>query len=320
VPRISLVVVVTIMTGLVVPVRGDYPLSVPVPPGRPAPLYQRYQVAARDGLRLVVHDCAPVKRQADQPIVLFLHGIGMHAVPYAAIAAGFTTQGIVLVAPDLRGHGLSEGTRGVLAPPHVLRADVGAVYESIEKRYPGAPVVLIGDSMGGLLAADYAWRGERRLAGLALLVPAFGVADGLLEKNLFSLGEMLTSRRVPLGTPDQIHSCTRNPAFARARLADPLALNEVSLSYVMNIARMQRDWPAAAAEVNFPLYVVVAGKDRVVDNKATRKVYDRTATPAPEKIWRSYQDASHTVCWDPDTPAIIGDLARWVLQKARRER
>jgi alpha-beta hydrolase superfamily lysophospholipase len=86
----------------------------------------------------------------------------------------------------------------------------------------------------------------------------------------------------------------------------------------MEIGRMQRDWPAAAAEMTVPLYVVVAGKDRVVDNKATKKAFDRAATPTPEKVWRYYQDASHTVCWDPDTPAIIADLSRWVLQRASR--
>ncbi len=316
--RVSWLVAAAVLTGSGFPARADYPLSIPVPPGQPAPVYQRYMVAARDGLKLVVHDWAPAKRQAGMPVVLFVHGIGMHGAPYAAIAAGFTSQGIALVAPDLRGHGLSEGARGNLAPPHVLRADIGAVYEAIDKRYPGAPVVLVGDSMGGLLAADYAWHGERRLAGLGLLVPAFGVYEGLLEKNILGLGEMLTTRRVPLGTPDQIHGCTRSPAFARARLADPLALNEVRLAYVMNIGRMQRDWPAAAPEVNLPLYIVVGGKDRVVDNKATKKVFDHAAMPGPEKTWRSYPDASHTVCWDPDTPAIIDGLARWVLQKASR--
>jgi alpha-beta hydrolase superfamily lysophospholipase len=318
--RIPWAGVAAVLSSFVVQARGEYPLSIPVPPGKPTPVAQHYQVAARDGIKLAVHEWAPVQRQAGQPVVLFLHGIGMHGAPYAAIAAGFTSHGIVLVAPDLRGHGQSEGTRGILVEPHVLRADVGAVYEAIEKRYPDAGVVLVGDSMGGLLAADYAWRGERRLAGVALLVPAFGVYEGLLERNLLGLGEVLTSRRVALGTPDQIHGCTRNPDFARARLADALALNEVRLSYVMNIGRMQREWPRAAAEMTLPLYVIVAGNDRIVDNKATKKVFDRAATPAPEKISRNYKDASHTVCWDPDTPALIDDLARWVLRKASRER
>jgi alpha-beta hydrolase superfamily lysophospholipase len=293
---------------------ADYPISIPVPPGSPAPVYQRYQAPARDGLKLMIHEWALAKRAPRDPVVLFLHGIGMHGSPYAAIAAGFTSQGIVLVAPDLRGHGQSEGNRGILVEPFVLRADVGAVFEQIEHRYPGAPVVLMGDSMGGLLAADYGWRGERRLAGLALLVPAFGVNESLMEKNLLGLGEVLTTRRVALGTPEQINGCTRNPGFAKARLADPLALNDVRLSYVMTLGRLQREWPRAAAEIIMPLYVVVAGKDNVVDSKATKRVFDRAATPAAYKTLRSLDNASHTVCWDPDTPALIDELARWVLR------
>ena len=294
--------------------RADYPVSIPVPPGSPAPVYQRYQAPARDGLKLMVHEWAPAKRAARDPVVLFVHGIGMHGAPYAAIAPGFTSQGIVLVAPDLRGHGQSEGTRGILVEPFVLRADIGAVFEQIERRYPDAPVVLIGDSMGGLLAADYGWRGERRLAGLALLVPAFGVHEGVMEKSLLGLGEVVTTRRVAIGTPEQINGCTRSTGFARARLADPLALNDVRLSYVMTLARMQREWPRAAVEIIMPLYVAAAGKDTVVDNKATRKVFDKAATPAAFKTWRSLDNASHTVCWDPDTPALIDELARWVLR------
>jgi len=307
---------VVALSGLVETARGAYPISIPTPPGKPGPVYQRYQLAARDGIKLTVHEWAPPRRPVGKPVVLFIHGIGMHGEPYGSIAAGFTVNGIALFAPDLRGHGQSEGARGILAEPHVLRADLGAVFELIEKRHPGAPVVLIGDSMGGLLAADYAWRGERRLAGLALLVPAFGVHGGLLENHLSELGSVLTKGRVPVGSPDQIQACTRNPAFARARLADPLALAEVRVSYLMTIARMEQDWPKAAAEIRVPLIIVVAGKDHIVDNKATKKVFERAATPPPTKTWRRLEDAYHTVCWDPETPALVDQLGCFALQAA----
>jgi len=299
--------------GLAEAASGAYPISIRVSPGQPAPVYQRYQVIGRDGIKLAVHAWAPPRRPAQRPVVLFIHGIGMHGEPYSAIAAGFTGHGIALLAPDLRGHGQSEGVRGVLAEPHVLRADLGAVFELIEKTYPGAPVVLMGDSMGGLLAADYAWRGERRLAGLGLLVPAFGVNGGLLQKHVAELGGVLTRGQAPVGSADQLQAATRDPGFLRARLADPLALNEVKLSYLLTLARLEQDWPKAAAEIRVPLFVAVAGKDRIVDNKATKKVFDRAATPPSGKTWLVLPDACHTVCWDPDTPKLVEELARFVL-------
>ncbi len=94
-----------------------YPLSIPIPSGCPAPVYKHLDVRGRDGVKLCVHESAPPKPIAGKPVALFLHGIGMHGEPYGSIAAGFTSQNIPFIVPDLRGHGRSEGTRGELASP-----------------------------------------------------------------------------------------------------------------------------------------------------------------------------------------------------------
>jgi alpha-beta hydrolase superfamily lysophospholipase len=143
-----------------------YPLSIPLPNGSPAPVYELLEATARDGAKLVVHRWTPPKVSADNPVVVFLHG-----EPYAAIAAGFTSRQVTLVVPDLRGHGRSGGKRGKMAESAVLRADLGEVIGLVNMRHPEAPIFLAGESMGGLIAADYAVRGERRLAGLILLAP-----------------------------------------------------------------------------------------------------------------------------------------------------
>jgi alpha-beta hydrolase superfamily lysophospholipase len=295
--------------------RADYPVSVPVTPGTSPPAYQRLAVTARDGATLAIHEWAPPTRVPGRPVLLLLHGIAMHAEPFGALAFGFTRHGIPLIAPDLRGHGRSEGVRGLLAEPHVLRADLGVVIGRIAKRYPGAPVVLAGDSMGGLLAADYAWRGEQPLAGLALLVPAFGVHPARLEKPVAELVGAVGKGRVVIATPEKIHASTRNPAFAKARLADPLALPEVRVSYLLTLARLEHEWPKAAAEVRLPLFVGVAGRDRIVDNKAAERVFERAATPTAAKTWRRFEGACHTLCWDPVTPDLVEELAQWVLKR-----
>jgi alpha-beta hydrolase superfamily lysophospholipase len=266
-------------------------------------------VPARDGTGLVVHEWAPPGPPARRPVVLFIHGIGMHGEPYAAVAAGFTAQGLVFVVPDLRGHGRSGGEPGELAPPHVLRADLGAVFALLGKRYPEAPVVLAGESMGGLLAADYAWRGERPLAGLALLAPAFAVHRGRVR--LADLGAAFNAGGISLDGDEKLLPSTREPGFIKARRADELTLHKVSPAYLATIAALQLDWPAAAAEVRVPLFVGVGGRDQIVDPLAVRRVYDRAATPKAEKTWRQWDEAYHTLCWDPLTPRVAEELARW---------
>lgn len=291
-----------------------YPRSIPFPPGCSEPVYSREKVVSRDGTTLVVHEWAPVKPGAGKPVVLFLHGIGMHGAAYASVVAAFTCHDLIFVVPDLRGHGRSGGVRGELAEAHVLRADTGAVIDRIHEKYPGHPVVLIGDSMGGLLAADYAWRGEKRLAGLVLLVPAFGVKLG--EVNATSgVSSLLGRGTVAIGTRETLEPCTADRDFLEARLADKLALNNVRLSFLTQLLALQGEMLSAAREIKVPLYVGVAGKDRIVSNAVIERFYNVAGTPKDAKTWHRWDKAHHTIAWDPATREAFEDVAQWVLKR-----
>jgi lysophospholipase len=317
---------VLVLGGSVAWAKEPYPLSVPLPPGCPPPAYKQLEVLARDDAKLLVHEWSAPKRPAGKPVVLLLHGIGMHGEPYASIAAGFTVRDITLVVPDLRGHGRSQGKRGELAEPHVLRADLGAVIDLVQQRHPGAPLVLAGESMGGLLAADYAWRGEKRLAGLALLAPAFGIRVTGLELPPLRLQvplrlpsadmNLLETVRISLEGAN-LTASTRVEGFVKALKADPLALHEVKGTYLDQLRQLQQAFPKAAAEIKTPLFIGVAGKDQIVDNDAARSVFARAGSEARAKTWRQWNEAYHTVCWDPLTPKMITELAQWAAERGK---
>lgn len=81
-----------VMCGTASGAQESYPLSIPAPIGSAAPEHKQYSVRAHDGTKLHVHEWAPPKPAADKPVILFLHGIGMHGEPYASIAHGFTAR------------------------------------------------------------------------------------------------------------------------------------------------------------------------------------------------------------------------------------
>jgi alpha-beta hydrolase superfamily lysophospholipase len=293
------------------PGKSDYPLSIPTPKGAAAPVYDKLEAVARDDTKLTVHRWRPAKAAGERPVVVFLHGIGMHGEPYAAIAAGFTSKDVTLVVPDLRGHGRSGGTRGKLADAAVLRGDLGEIIGLVNRRHPDGPVYLAGESMGGLLAADYALRGERRLAGLILLAPAFKVHDS--QVKLAGLDEFFKGK-VALNTAAKLKPSTREPGFITARKKDKLALAEVESSYLTSLGVRQLEWPLAAAQLKLPLFIGVAGKEEIINPKVARTVFDTAGTPKEAKHWKQWDEARHTVCWDALTPQVIEDVIQFVTR------
>ena len=114
---------------------------------------------AVDGVTLSCEDCG-----AGQPVVL-LHGFPFDRSMWAAQIAALSHQCRV-IAPDLRGFGKStlapgDAERGVGMERYA--ADVLAVLDELGVR---EPVVLVGFSMGGYAAWQFAVRWPKRLAGL----------------------------------------------------------------------------------------------------------------------------------------------------------
>lgn len=104
---------------------------------------------------------------AGEPIVL-LHGPGEHAPKWLRVLPALAATHRV-IAPDLPGHGESSVSGGLLDADRVL----GWLGELIERRCASPPVV-VGQILGGAIAARFAADHSDRIAGL-VLVDALGL-------------------------------------------------------------------------------------------------------------------------------------------------
>ena len=91
---------------------------------------------AADGTRLKLHRWPSAPRRGT---VLIVHGLGEHAGRYAHVAAWLAERGFAALAYDQRGHGLSDGNRGIIPTPNALVDDLATV---VARRYrrPDRPV------------------------------------------------------------------------------------------------------------------------------------------------------------------------------------
>lgn len=135
------------------------------------PITQPAEVRGRRG-RVVVQRWSP----STQPkfVALVAHGYAEHAGRYAHVAERLVAEGATVYAPDFEGHGHSEGERALFEALDDLVDELASVYAAARLEHPGMRVVLIGHSLGGLIATRFVQRDKPELAGLVLSGPFIG--------------------------------------------------------------------------------------------------------------------------------------------------
>jgi alpha-beta hydrolase superfamily lysophospholipase len=146
-------------------------------------------------------------------VVLLAHGYGEHCGRYEHVADALVAHGAVVYAVDHVGHGKSEGERVLVTDFERIVDDLHQVDGRAREEHPGLPVVLIGHSMGGLIAARYAQRYADSLAAVVLSGPLVGTYDA--ARQLLELPEIPE-------LPIDVAVLSRDPEVGKAYENDPL--------------------------------------------------------------------------------------------------
>lgn len=174
--------------------------------------------------------CIPLTEIGDDAprfAVQILHGMAEHRKRYIPFMEYIAEQGGVLIIHDHRGHGENAddpALAGYFGPDgaDAAMADVHTAGEYLRKKYPALPFILMGHSMGSLMARLYAAEHDDRLDGLLLTGEASrnsAVGAGLLLTRLIALfrGDRYRSpmiHNLAMGGYDR--------AFAESAGTDPL--------------------------------------------------------------------------------------------------
>lgn len=270
-------------------------------------------IETRDGIRLHVREWP---RQQATGTILIVHGLGEHSGRYEHVAKFVNAHGWRAVGYDHRGHGRSDGARGVLSRGDDLLVDLAQAIDAVRGETTG-PLVLLGHSLGGLVAARFvagglerpkpAW--HREVEALVLSSPVLASNMSLVQKAMLAVLELLAPM-LAVGNGLQSAWLSRDPAVVAAYDADPFVHDRIAPRLARFVVDGGPAVLALAALWTTPTLLLWAGSDRVVDARGSAAF--AAAAPPGVVTAHVFEPLFHEIFNEPERAEVLSALGAWL--------
>jgi alpha-beta hydrolase superfamily lysophospholipase len=168
--------------------------------------------------------------------------------------------------------------------------DVLFFREMVGTRHPGAKVVLIGHSLGGLIALAIAARHGDRFAAVTVSGPPLRLALEVPGWKA-TLGKILSGIAPKFAMTNELDpgDLARNPEVGRKYVADPLVERKVTARFFISLTEGMAETAASAASVRIPACIMHGTADRLTHFEGSRLFYDGLGDiPKALKLWDGF--------------------------------
>lgn len=231
-------------------------------------------------------------------VVVLVHGMGEHSGRYQHVGSFLAERGLAVYALDQRGHGLTSGEKGTAARFGDFLDDLDEFHALAAGQNPGLPVVLLGHSMGGLIATAYLLERPR--------APEYLVLSGPAIVPIFELGD----RRID---PTRL---SRDPQAWRSYLEDPLVLRErVQDSLYVVLAQGLALLVGRAAEIKVPALLIHGEADALCSAEGAREYVEGFSCDDVTVLL--YPEGRHEMLNEINRGEVLEDLWAWLRARLR---
>lgn len=242
--------------------------------------------------------------------VVIAHGVSEHSDRYDHVARRLNAGGYDVYALDHRGHGRSDGGRANIGRISTAAADIGSLIAIARDELPGRRLFLLGHSMGGALALEFALERQAEIDGLVLSAPAAALEAASPLQLLAGRG--LSVIAPGLGVfPVDPEAVSRDPVVVRDYASDPLNHHrKLPARTVAELAGAIETFPERLSGLEVPLLVMVGTADRLVPPDASRMVAAEAGSPDKKLI--EYEGLFHEILNEPEQDKVMDDLVAWL--------
>jgi acylglycerol lipase len=285
-------------------------------------------LAMADGTTLPARVWLPPPGTAVRRAILALHGFNDSRDAWALPAPVLAAAGFAVVAPDQRGFGAT-ASRGRWPGAAALVADARDAVRAVHARFPGVPLTVMGESMGGAVALLLATPDARPPANASsgnapddapgdgvdstvLLAPAVwdrAQIGPVLTASLWAAAGLapaheVTGRELPLRI-----AVSDNRDALLALIRDPLTLRATRLDVLAGLVDLMDRAAAAAPRVRGRVLILDGGRDQIVPLAATAATWARLPASARRGF---YPAGFHLLLRDRERALPTGDILAWL--------
>ena len=250
-------------------------------------------------------------KRSVKAVVMIVHGLGEHCERYDALANYLTAKGFNVASMDLPCHGRSDGPRGHIDSFDSYNRAVLNMYDRVQIAYPNKPIVLLGHSMGGLIASRLLLEHQDKFVGAVLSgaaiqspqqPPAWQV---LIIKNLAKLFPKMQILQL------EADAVSRDPVVVEKYFADPLvSKDKLSARFLVSMFEAMEDVKEHAAKITLPLFVLHGGADVMTDPEGSRLLFNSVSSQ--NKELKIYPGLFHEIFNEPEAPEIYAEVTQWI--------
>ncbi len=292
---------------------GPQPSAPPAPAGSVAPAITASDFIADDGTELPLKSWLPEGKP--RAVILALHGFNDYSNAFKDSGEEWAKHDIATFAYDQRGfgaapdHGYWEGARR-------MAMDAVEAVSVLRQRYPGVPLYVLGESMGGAVAvvAETGFEGTPLLNsdGLILEGPAVWSRHAMTVPERVALwfgdhmlpGLKLSGRGLGIMPSDNIE-------MLRALGRDPLVIKETRIDAIKGLVDLMDDALAAAPKLRTPMLFLYGDHDELIPKDSTRQFLAMLPPDEPRRV-AFYPKGYHMLLRDLEADVVRHDVEAWV--------
>lgn len=277
----------------------------------PSSKAQMMNAAMSDGARLPMRVWAAENPHA---IIIGLHGMNDYSNAFDMPGKWFADRGVTTFAYDQRGFGQAPG-RGLWAGPARMADDLNTVIALVHKQYPGLPVYIMGESMGGAVAMRaFTTANPPDVDGIILAAPAvwgWRAMNAFYETVLWMSAHLMPSMTMT-GGGLKIQA-SDNIEMLKALGRDPLVIKGTEIGTIYGLVELMDEAAIAAPRITVPVLLMYGAHDQIVpavpvgDTLRDMQAHKVNVTSA------CYSNGYHILLRDLERETVWIDVESWIL-------